>query len=251
MSTRAAKTPKHVKARSRNRRQHLEEAIDNELDLNGMKSPALNRSIENAFMERSFDSSMFAAKSLLNLNTEPTYDSPNSSTFTSQRDSSIFEIFKTINNEKESDRPYKENGLVMKDIFSLAKRSIDLELYDDVLKWQLIGGGRQTRIHNSQVYFDKIFAIEPKPLVQKRSNARRSSEAKEPEPAVSQVDGLYNTDGFIVHTFVKAKPNHYEQKQIVFEHPHRLTCNQWIKKLRDKLPSIFSATKYSLLILCC
>lgn len=237
MSTRAAKTPKDVKARSRNRRRHLDRVIDDELDLNEVKSPALDRSIENAFMERSFDSSMFAAKSLLNLNSETTYETQNTPTFASQRDSSIFEIFKTINSQNESDGSYKENGLVMKDIFSLAKRSIDLELYEDVLKWQLIGGGRQTRIHNSQVYFDKIFAVEPKPLAHKRSNARRNSEVREPEPAAGQVDGLYDTDGFIVHTFVKVKPNHYEQKEIVFEHPHRLTCNQWIKKLRDKLPS--------------
>ncbi len=253
MISRALKTPKNIKERSRNRRHNLEkinnelkdalkystEGIndDTELNFNGRASSALNRSIENIFMEKSFDSSMFAAKSLLNINTEVTTDSRTSSTLTAQPDSSIFEIFKTINNGNEIMSHQKTNGLVMRDIFSLENRSVDLELHDDFMKWQLIGAGKQSRIHNSQVYLDKIFAIEPKPVSQKHSNVRRSSTSKGSESHFTKTEGLYETDGFIIHTFVKVKCNSYEQKQIVFEHPHRLTCNQWIKKLQDKLTS--------------
>ena len=88
--------------------------------------------------------------------------------------------------------------------------------------------------------------MQPKPLTRSRVQNRRFSEVNL-EPSidnVNEIDGLYDTDGIVIYIFVKEKPNIYITKTVTFEHPHRLTCNEWIDKLRDKISSKFFKIHY-------
>ena len=77
----------------------------------------------------------------------------------------------------------------------------------------------------------KIFSVEPKP--------NRYLKKHEPlEMRLDDGDNFYDADGIILNMFVKEKPNVFVVKSFVFEHPHRLTCNMWMKKIREQIPSV-------------
>lgn len=140
--------PKSVKKRSNNRRQ--EDQNTEEANLNGSKS--LSKSIDNIFFEKSFDASMFSAKSNSNLNAstnELAYDPPaerRSSYFIQPENlnsNSIYDVYKSISNAESSPRETvtaisKEGGIELSDIYSMEGKTVDLELFNDHIKWKHI-----------------------------------------------------------------------------------------------------------------
>jgi hypothetical protein len=45
-------------------------------------------------------------------------------------------------------------------------------------------------------------------------------------------------NGFELHMFEIEKPNVYKHKSLTFKHPHRETCQNWLNKITDYIPSI-------------
>lgn len=96
-------------------------------------------------------------------------------------------------------------------------------------------------MHNSQIPLSKVFSIQPKIIQNARS--RKNSMKPDTQPTeASDKNEMYDTNGIVIHTFVKEKPNNYATKSISFEHPHRLTCNNWIQMIREKINGIYFLT---------
>ena len=45
-------------------------------------------------------------------------------------------------------------------------------------------------------------------------------------------------NGFELHMFENEKPNVYKHKSLTFKHPHRETCQKWLNKITEYIPSI-------------
>ncbi len=138
--------PKDVKQKSNRRyKDKLNQSqyeLNNDSILTSNKSTSLNKSIDNIFLEKSFDASIFNVRS------------PSKSSIYEQQESSpklrrpssnsIYDIYSTIVNSsvvsnKMSDNYESKNDsrmLVMKDIFRMDNRSVDLEMYSDCIRWK-------------------------------------------------------------------------------------------------------------------
>ena len=44
-------------------------------------------------------------------------------------------------------------------------------------------------------------------------------------------------NGFELHMFEIDKPNIYKHKSLLFKHPHRETCQKWLSKITEFIPS--------------
>lgn len=149
--------PKNVKQKSNRRHQELLERDDERNNPQERKSPSLNKSIDNIFMEKSLDTSMFTTRSSTNLNARSSSNFSQRTSGFKQTDlnntNSIYEIYKSINeanlngmnNESAEQRQAQANAILVKDIFNLEGRSVDLEMYDDIIKWRTISSGRLWR----------------------------------------------------------------------------------------------------------
>ena len=45
-------------------------------------------------------------------------------------------------------------------------------------------------------------------------------------------------NGFELHMFENEKPNVHKHKSLTFKHPHRETCQKWLNKITEYIPSI-------------
>jgi hypothetical protein len=110
-------------------------------------------------------------------------------------------------------------------------------------------------LNADQIEFSRIHSIESKKVwrdLKKLSNSKPMSQSSkqtqnnETHDSSSQVqeydelnDENFFIDGFILHMFEKEKPNVYKEVSVVFKHPHKDTCKEWIKIIREKIPSNF------------
>ena len=78
-----------------------------------------------------------------------------------------------------------------------------------------------------------------------RSRTRRESTEMMVEPQQPQQSQI---SGFVLHSFRREKTNVYKHKSIIFDHPHRETCNEWLNRLRELLP-IVQVTRHVLVLL--
>ena len=144
--------PKDVKQKSNRRNiNHHNYQNQSQYDWNNetvqTKSTSLNRSIDNIFLEKSCDASIFSvrspSKSSLSQQKQQQQQTI-SPPFDKSTSNSIYDIYSTITNSCVSLNKMSGNDesrsnasvLVMSDIFGMENRSVDLELYSDLIRWK-------------------------------------------------------------------------------------------------------------------
>ncbi len=156
-ATAKIRKPKDVKQKSNRRNNSHYKEQQSQLDQSqyewsndtyqtGKKSTSLNRSIENIFLEKSFDSSMFSVRppSKASLSQQQQFQQTKPTPLEKTTSNSIYDIYSTItnscvtlNNMSGNDESRGDASvLVMKDIFGMENRSVDLEMYSDLIRWK-------------------------------------------------------------------------------------------------------------------
>ena len=86
-----------------------------------------------------------------------------------------------------------------------------------------------------EIELSKVFSVEPKQMIRRATSSSRKKSSKSDKSRNDEEEIFI--DGFILHMFENTKSNVHRHKTIVFIHPHRETCLNWVDNIKARLPS--------------